>query len=172
MKGRLRKGDRIEIRPGLVVEEMNKTVAKPIVTTIISCVTGGKEVDELGPGGSVAIQTTLDPGVVHSDSLTGNLVGVPGKLPKIRYDIGMDIHLLDRVVGSHEELKVDPIKMNESVLLNVNGEKSIGLVYEIGKNFARCRLKLPLCADAGDKVTISRRIDTRFRLIGYALIKE
>lgn len=172
VRGKLRTGDKIEIRPGLVVEEMNKTVSKPIITTIVSCMTGGKMVDELGPGGSVAVQTTLDPGVVHSDSLTGNLVGIPGKLPKIWYDLVMEIHLLDRVVGSHEELKVDPIKLNESLLLNVHGEKSIGFVYEIGKNLAKCRLKLPLCADVGEKVTLSRRIDTRFRLIGYALIKE
>jgi len=172
VRGKLKIGDKIEIRPGLVVEEMNKTVSKPIITTIVSCMTGGKMVNELGPGGSVAVQTTLDPGVVHSDSLTGNLVGIPGKLPRIWYDLVMEIHLLERVVGSHEELKVDPIKLNESLLLNVHGEKSIGFVYEIGKNLAKCRLKLPLCADIGAKVTLSRRIDTRFRLIGYALIKE
>jgi len=171
VRGKLKVGDRIEIRPGLVVEEMNKIVAKPIFTTIISCVTGGKEVNELGPGGSVAIQTTLDPGMVHSDNLTGNLVGLPGKLPKIWYDLTLEVHLLERVVGSHEERKVDPVKMNEALLLNVNGEKSIGFVNDLSKNLVKCRLKLPICADPGDKVTLSRKIDTRFRLIGYAVIK-
>jgi translation initiation factor 2 subunit 3 len=172
VKGKLKVGDRIEIRPGLVVEEMNKTIAKPIFTTIVSCMTGGKIVNELGPGGSVAIQTTLDPGVVHSDSMTGNLVGLPGKLPKTWYDMNLEVHLLERVVGSHEEKKVDPIKINEAILLNVNGEKSIGFVYELSKNIIKCKLKLPLCAEIGDKVTVSRKIDTKFRLIGYAIIKE
>ncbi len=172
VRGKLKVGNRIEIRPGLVVEEMNKTVAKPLFTTIISCVTGGKQVDELGPGGSVAIQTTLDPGVVHSDSMTGNLIGLPGKLPKVWYDIALEVHLLERVVGSHEEKKVEQIKMNEALLLNVNGEKSIGFVYDLGKNLVKCGLKLPICADPGDKVTISRKIDTRFRLIGYAIIRQ
>jgi len=172
VKGKLKTGDKIEIRPGRVVEEMNKTVAKPISTTIVSSMTGGTVVDELGPGGSVAIQTTLDPSVVHSDSLTGNLVGLPGKLPKIWYELILDVHLLERVVGSQEELKVEPIKMNETLLLNVNGGKSIGFVYDLSKNLVKCKLKIPLCADPGDKVTISRKIGTRFRLIGYAVIKD
>jgi len=171
-RGRLRVGDRIEIRPGRVVEEMNKTVAKPLYTTIVSAMTGSASVDELGPGGSVAIQTSLDPAIVHSDSLTGNLVGYPEKLPKVWYSIVLEVHLLERVVGSQEELAVEPIKMSEALLLNVNGEKSIGLVYELGKNVVKCKLKLPLCADVADKVTISRKIGTRFRLIGYATIKE
>lgn len=172
VQGKLKVGDRIEIRPGRVVEEQNKTVAKPIFTTIISAMTGGADVNELGPGGSVAVQTTLDPSVVHSDSLTGNLVGLPSKLSKIWYELILEVHLLERVVGSQEELKVEPIKINEVLLLNVNGEKSISVVYELGKNIVKCRLKMPLCANPNDKVTISRKIGTRFRLIGYAVIKE
>jgi translation initiation factor 2 subunit 3 len=172
VKGKLRTDERVEIRPGRITEEMNKTVAKPIFTKIISCMTGGTIVDELGPGGSVAIQTALDPSIVHSDSLTGSVVGLPGKLPKVWYDMILDVHLLERVVGSHEELKVDPIKINEVLLLNVNGGKSTGFVYELSKNIIKCKLKIPLCADVTDKVTISRKVGTRFRLIGYAMIKE
>ena len=172
IRGRLRVGDRIEIRPGRVVEEMNKTVAKSLYATIVSAMTGSISVDELGPGGSVAIQTSLDPAIVHSDSLTGNLVGYPEKLPKVWYSMALEVHLLERVVGSQEELAVEPIKMNEALLLNVNGEKSIGFVYELGKNVVKCKLKLPLCADLTDKMTISRKVGTRFRLIGYATIKE
>ncbi len=172
VRGKLKVGDRIEIRPGRVVEEQNKIVAKPIFTTIISAITGGTDVNELGPGGSVAVQTTLDPSVVHSDSLTGNLVGLPDKLPRIWYELVLEVHLLERVVGSQEELEVEPIKINEVLLLNVNGEKSISFVYELGKNIVKCKLKMPLCANPNDKVTISRKIGTRFRLIGYAVIKE
>ena len=171
VRGKLRTGDRIEIKPGRITEEMNKTVAKSIFTTIVSCMTGGTVVDELGPGGSVAIQTALDPSVVHSDSLVGNVVGLPDKLPKVWYDLILDVHLLERVVGSQEELAVDPIKMNEVLLLNVNGGRSTGFVYDLSKNLVKCKLKIPLCANITDKVTISRKVGTRFRLIGYATIK-
>jgi len=171
VRGKLRTGDKIEIKPGRITEEMNKTVAKSIFTKIISCMTGGTVVDELGPGGSVAIQTALDPSVVHSDNLVGNVVGLPDKLPQVWYDLILDVHLLERVVGSQEELAVEPIKMNEVLLLNVNGGRSTGFVYDLSKNLVKCKLKIPLCADATDKVTISRKVGTRFRLIGYATIK-
>jgi translation initiation factor 2 subunit 3 len=170
--GKFKTGDRIEIRPGRVVEEQNKIVAKSIFTTIVSCMTGGAAVNELGPGGSVAIQTSLDPSIVHSDSLTGSVIGLPGKLPKVWYDMTLDVHLLERVVGSQEELAVDPIKMNEVLLLNVNGGKSTGFVYELAKKLVKCKLKIPLCATTTDKVTISRKVGNRFRLIGYANLKE
>jgi len=43
---------------------------------------------------------------------------------------------------------------------------------ELKKNLVKCKLKLPVCASAGNNVTISRRIGNRFRLIGYGIIKE
>jgi translation initiation factor 2 subunit 3 len=171
VRGKLRRGDRVELRPGMISEEQNKTVAKPITATILSCMTGGVVVEELGPGGSVAVQTTLDPSIVHSDSLTGNLCGHSKKLPPVWYDLKLEVHLLDRVVGSQKELGVEPVKLNEALLLNVNGGKTIGFVYDLSKNLVKCKLKLPICADVTDKVVISRKIDQRFRLIGYAMIK-
>ena len=45
-------------------------------------------------------------------------------------------------------------------------------MIELRKNKIRCRLKLPVCADSGSRVTISRRIGNRFRLIGYGEILE
>ena len=113
--------------------------------------------------------TNLDPSVVNSDKLTGNIVGLPGKLPKIWYNFDLEIHLLDRVVGAKDELKVDPIKLNEILMLNVNSAATVGFVNNIGKNRVKCKLKLPVCAELNSKVTISRRVGTRFRLIGYGL---
>ena len=172
MKGILKKNDRIEIRPGRIVEEANQIVAKPLFTTILSAMTGSTPVDELHPGGSVAVMTDLDPSVVNSDKLSGNVVGIPGKLPKIWYSFELECILLDRVVGAKEDLKVEPIKPNEILMLNVNSAATVGFVQSISKNRVKCKLKLPVCADSGSKVTISRRVGTRFRLIGYGMIKK
>ncbi|MGV8087216.1 MAG: translation initiation factor IF-2 subunit gamma [Candidatus Woesearchaeota archaeon] len=171
MQGILSVGDRIEIRPGRIVEEANQIVAKPLFTTITSAMTGSVPVDSLHPGGSVALMTNLDPSVVNSDKLTGNVIGLPGKLPKIWYNFDLEVNLLDRVVGAKDELKVDPIKLNEVLMLNVNSAATVGFVTNIGKNRVKCKLKLPVCAELNSKVTISRRVGTRFRLIGYGLIK-
>jgi translation initiation factor 2 subunit 3 len=171
MQGTLKIGDKIEIRPGRIVEEANQIVAKPLTTTIISAMTGSTTVNELHPGGSVAVMTDLDPSVVNSDKLTGNIVGHPGKLPKIWYTLELECFLLERVVGAKDELKVDPIKPNEILMLNVNSAATVGFVQSISKNRVKCKLKLPICAELGSKVTISRRVGTRFRLIGYGKIK-
>ena len=172
MRGILKVGDRIEIRPGHITEEANQIVAKPLFTTIHSAMTGSTPVNELHPGGSVALMIDLDPSVVNSDKLTGNLVGIPGKLPKIWYTFELECYLLERVVGAKEDLKVDPIKPNEILMLNVNSAATVGFVQTISKNKVKCKLKLPVCADVGSKVTISRRVGTRFRLIGYGIIKK
>jgi len=170
--GKLRIGDEIEIRPGRAVEEKNKTSRKPIKTRIVGVASGQTPVKEISPGGSSAILTLLDPAIVKSDKLSGNVIGMPENLPKVWEDINLEAHLLDRVVGTEKELKVEPIKIKETLMLNVNSAASVGVVYEIGKNTIKCRLKLPVCAEAGSRITISRRISNRFRLIGYGILKE
>ena len=170
--GILKTNDTIEIRPGRTVVERNQQLWKPITAKITSLISGGESLEQIGPGGSVGVLTSLDPSIVKSDQLTGSLVGLPGKLPKVWNEIMLDVHLLQRVVGTKEELNVEPIKMNEPLMLNVNSAATVGFVIELKKNKIRCKLKLPVCADAGARVTISRRIGNRFRLIGYGAIVE
>lgn len=171
IRGKFKEGDRIEIRPGHVVEEQNRKVGKPIFAAILSLKTGGKQVSEVHPGGSIGLMTNLDPSVVMADSLVGNIAGLPDKLPQVWYELELETNLLERVVGSEEELKVDPIKLNEPLMLNVNAAATVGFVTDLGKNKFKCKLKLPICANPGARVTISRRVGTRFRLIGYGIIK-
>jgi translation initiation factor 2 subunit 3 len=171
-QGKLKPGDEIELRPGRVYQEANKTVWKPMSTKIISVMTGGQTVPEVGPGGSIGVLTLLDPSIVKSDSLTGNVAGHPGKLPPVWDKMLLETHLMERVVGAKEDLKVDPIKINEILMLNVNSSATIGFVVKISKEGIDCKLKLPVCAEKGSRVTISRRVGTRFRLIGYGIIKE
>ena len=171
-QGELKVNDIIEIRPGRTVIEKNQQVWKLITTKIVSLISGGENLESVGPGGSIGVLTSLDPSIVKSDQLTGSIVGLPGKLPKVWNELMLDVHLLQRVVGTKEELNVEPIKMSEPLMLNVNSAATVGIVIELKKNKIRCRLKLPVCADAGSRVTISRRIGNRFRLIGYGGIVE
>ncbi len=171
-QGILKVGDTIEIRPGRAVIEKNQQVWKPISAEVVSLNSGGLSLESVSPGGSIGVLTSLDPSVVKSDQLTGCLVGLPGKLPKVWNEIMLDVHLLQRVVGTKEALNVEPIKMSEPLMLNVNSAATVGIVIELRKNKIKCKLKLPVCADPGSRVTISRRIGNRFRLIGYGEIVE
>lgn len=171
-QGVFRVGDEIEIRPGREVEIKNQKVWQPLKTEITGLITGGQSVEQAGPGGSIGVMTKLDVSVVKSDALTGSIVGKPGKLPSTLTSLTLEINLLDRVVGSREDLEVEPIKKGEPLMLNVNSSATVGIVTELGKNKFKCVLKRPVCAQKGSRVTISRRVGTRFRLIGYGILCE
>ena len=171
-QGKLKEGQEIEIRPGYEVEEQNKKVWKPLRSTILSVMTGGEKVKEVGPGGSIAVMTLLDPSVVKSDKLVGAVVGLPGKLPPVWYDFSLETHLLARVVGAKDKLVVDPIKKGEILMLNINAAATVGVVKDIGKNKISFTLKRPVSAEIEARVSMSRRVGQRWRLIGYGIIQE
>jgi translation initiation factor 2 subunit 3 len=170
-QGKLKIGDEIEIRPGRLVEEQNKLIAKPIKAKIYNIISGGEQFKEITPGGSMGLLTKLDPSVVKSDSLGGSVAGIPGKLPPIWSELKLDTKLLERVVGSREDIEVMGIKMHEVLMLNVNSAATVGQVVELGKDEMACKLRIPICAKKGSRVSISRRVGTRFRLIGFGIIK-
>ena len=67
-------------------------------------------------------------------------------------------------------MEVKPIMKGEMLMLNVNAAATVGPVTELKKDQVHVILKKPVCADKGARVTISRRVGTRFRLIGYGEI--
>ena len=169
-KGKLSSGQDIEIKPGLKTEKHGKVVYESLKTKIGSLQTGGGSVKEIHPGGSAGIGTMLDPSLVKTDSLSGHVVGLPGKLPDVWMEFELKPHLLQRVVGTKEELNVEPIKKGEQLLLNVNSTATVGSVDELRKDKFHVFLKIPVCAEKESRVTISRIIGGRFRLIGWAEI--
>jgi len=171
-QGRFKVGDDIEISPGFMVEEKNKKIWKPLVTKINQIFSGGQPVEEILPGGSMALGTMLDPSVVKSDSLTGALVSLVGHLPELHYQITLETFLLERVLGAKEEIEVKPLAKSEVLMLNVNSAATVGIVLDPSKKNTTIILKKPICAELGARVTISRRVGDRFRLIGYGILKK
>ncbi|MFC1691376.1 translation initiation factor IF-2 subunit gamma [Nanoarchaeota archaeon] len=172
IQGVLKEGDEIEIKPGQRIEKEGRVNYQPIITKITSIRTGGSVVNDVKPGGSIGVLTNLDPAVVKSDSLTGSVVGKKGKTPPTWNTLNLKINLLERVVGVKDDISVDPIAKGEVLMLNVNSAATIGMVTDVSKKGTICNLKLPVCADIGARVTISRRLGNRFRLIGYGIIQE
>jgi translation initiation factor 2 subunit 3 len=170
-QGKLKAGDDITILPGYEVAEKNQKVWKPIHTKIHGLMSGTTTVPDARPGGTVAILTGLDPTMVKSDKLVGAVVGITGKLPKIWAGFSIEPHLLERVVGAKDKLVVDPVKLGEMLMLNVNASATVGVVKELSKGLIKVDLRRPVCADAGARLTISRNVGQRWRLIGYGIIK-
>lgn len=171
VQGKLKEGNDIEVRPGRRIEKDGKTYFYPLHTKIVGLRSGGESFEELKPGGSFGLLTNFDPAIVKSDMLSGSVIGFKDKLPPILESLKLKTFLLKRVVGAKDKLVVDQIRIGEPLMLNVNTTATVGVVKELSKDIITCVLKLPVCAYPESRVTISRMVGTRWRLIGYGLIE-
>lgn len=169
-QGILKQGDEIEIKPGYLVEEKNQKIWKTLKTKIKKIISGGVELKEVHPGGTFAILTSLDPSIVKSDQLAGSIVGLPGKLSETKNELVIKTTLLDRAVGSRDKLVVEPLKIKELLMMNVYSAATVGIIKEIKKDIIKCVLKRPIVAEKGARITLSRMMGQRWRLIGYGEI--
>jgi translation initiation factor 2 subunit 3 len=169
VQGTLKIGEDIEIRPGIANKKDGKNAWIGLKSQIIGLNAGGEDVEEVGPGGLVGMATKLDSSLTKADSISGSVAGEPGTLPDVLHSFEMETHLLDRVVGTKEERDVAPIKIKEPLMINCGTTTTIGVVTKVKGNIS-VTLKLPVCADKGDRVALSRRVGARWRLIGYGII--
>ena len=171
IQGKLKLGDEIEIKPGIQVKNKGKTEWKSLTSTITGLEAANNFVDEVGPGGLIGVALLLDPSLTKSDSLSGSIAGKPGTLPPTIQEFTMETHLLDRVVGTKNETDVEPIHSSENLMINIGTTTTVGLVSSARGDEVDVKLRLPVCAEDGQRVALSRRVGARWRLIGYGIIK-
>lgn len=167
VQGKFKVGDEIEIGPGTMI----KNSYQPLITRITGLEKAKANLNEAGAGGLLGLMTGLDPLLTKSDGLVGNIVSFPGKLPPVMNSLNLELHLLERVVGAKEIASVEQIKSNEALLINIGTSRSIGTVVSMKKNIIQMNLKIPICANANERVVISRQVQGRWRLVGYGIIK-
>ena len=174
VKGSFSVGDDILIAPGRRITKGSKTKWEPIKTRIQGIKGGGISLDSVHAGGLCGISTPLDPMITKADDLSGQVMAKKGELPPVWSDLNINLILLDVMVSSSSEApeKVRPLQSGEMLMLNSATATSVGTVSQIkGKN-AKLKLRLPICAEIGSRITLSRRIGSRWRLIGHAAIEE
>lgn len=171
-QGKIHLNSEVEILPGRKVEIENKTKWLPIYSTVSSLFISGTHVQELVPGGSSGLGTKLDPFITKSDSLVGQVAGLKGKMPPVWHEIKLKVTLLERVVGSKEELKAEPLKVNEPLMINAWTSRSVGIITNVQKDEIRMKLKLPICTNKSERIVLSRRIGQKWRLVGYGILVE
>jgi translation initiation factor 2 subunit 3 len=171
LQGKLKVGDDIEVSPGREVESGKAKEWVNLSTKVTSLFSGGRNRTDARPGGLIAIGTKLDPSMAKSDSLTGRVIGSPGTLPPVRTTLSAKVHLLERVVGAAEDLEVDEIRTNEPLMLSVGTATTVGVVSSARPDEAEMMLKIPVSAEVGQRIAISRRIGGKWRLIGHGVIQ-
>jgi translation initiation factor 2 subunit 3 len=168
VQGKVTAGDEIEIRPGI---KNQKGVYEPVITRVMSIFEGNQQLRMARPGGLIALGTELDPSYTKSDQFIGNVAGKPGSLPDVLTKVQIETHLLDKVLGAEEEIIVEPIKRGEFLMITAATMASAGMVTDLGKNTMYLDLKRPICSPKGAIIALSRRINDRFRLIGYGYLQ-
>jgi len=165
LKGKIKVGEKIEIRPGL----KRKDQYIPIESEVVSISQGNNFLEEGKPGGLIGLGTKLDPALTKGDALIGNLTGKPDTLPPVLNEVELEVHLLDRVIGTEEMIKVHELKHGERLLMVVGTERCAGTVKKILKETYIIELNPPICVPRDFIFAISRIINRRYRLIGYGL---
>jgi translation initiation factor 2 subunit 3 len=172
VEGTFREGDEIIIGPGRKIENGNKSHWEPIETTITSMQGGGGKRDQMTAGGLCGFGTLLDPSITTADNLSGQVLAKKGELPEVRTECSIEINLMKNMVaGEGEQAEtIYPLRNNEMLMVNVATSTSVGIVKGVEKGKANLQLRLPICADHGQRVSLSRRVGARWRLIGHGTI--
>ena len=163
IEGRLKKGDSVEICPGIKV----KGSYEPVRTTVTGMQKAMTDIPEAGPGGLLGVSTELDPFLAKSDTLAGNVLGIPGNMPPVHDRITMKVNLLERVVGAREDIRVGEIRTGDMLMLTTGTARTVGSVTSARPGSLEASLKIPLCTKSGDRIAISRQVEGRWRLIGW-----
>jgi len=171
-KGKLKVGDEIEIKPGLNIKKANQESYQTLTTKILSLHRGQNQVEEITPGSSISIETTLDPVLTKTDSLTGCVAGSKHSLPDITDTLKIKTQLFEEVLGIQEHKSIEPIKTKEMLMLSVNTTITVGTVEKISKDTIELNLNIPIVALKNDNVGIARNINGHWRLIGFGEIVE
>ena len=171
VEGSFSLGDSILIAPGRRIEEGNKIRWEPLRTTINGIKGGGKDLKTAFSGGLCGISTPLDPLATKADDLSGQVMAREGELPPIWDELSLDLQLLEKMISaSEEEGGIRPLQPNEMLMVNSATATSVGTVANIKGKKAKLSLRLPICAKEGSRITLSRRVGSRWRLIGHGTI--
>ncbi len=168
IRGRLKLGDEIEIRPGINVskDKAKNDVYKPVFSRVESLSTSTGKLEEAVPGGLIGVGCDIDPSFTKADGLVGNVLGKVGKLPPSVESIVLDYKVINR-----QDVPKQPFSNNEPVILGIGTGTTVGYVTSAKKSGVSINLKRPVCVDRSSKISVLRNISQRWRLVGYGTIK-
>jgi len=105
-------------------------------------------------------------------------------MPEVLNEIEASYYLLKRLLGvknvkkadaedgEKKGTKVSSLKIDEMLMLNVGSQSLAAKVVSVKRESVRIEFVKPVCANVGDKIAMSRRVDSNHRLIGWGEIKK
>lgn len=176
VQGVLRKGDEVEVRPGIVTKDKDGVLrCKPIFSTVLSLFAEANDLQYAVPGGLIGVGTRIDPTLCRADRLVGQVLGEVGQLPDVYTELEINYFLLRRLLGVKSEgekkqTRVGKLTKGEVLMVNIGSTSTGGRVLAIKADLAKIVLIAPVCTSEGEKLALSRRIDKHWRLIGWGRV--
>jgi len=175
VKGVLKIGDEIEVRPGIVSKDSEgKVKCVPIFSRIISLFAEENDLKYAVPGGLIGVGTKIDPTLCRADRLVGQVLGEVGKLPDIFTELEINFFLLRRLLGvktdGEKQSRVQKLAKGEVLMVNIGSTSTGGRVLAVKQDLAKIVLIQPVCTQEGEKIALSRRVEKHWRLIGWGQI--
>jgi len=171
-KGVIKKKDEITVLPGVKEIVNNQETWTPLKTVVEELSINTTKVNNIQPGVSAGIRTSLDPSLTRADSLAGSVVCLRGKETRVHHELKLKVRLLERVVGTEQELKTEPLKTNETLMINAWTTKTLGVITSIKKDELNIKLRTPVCIETGERIALSKRVNNRWRLIGMGEVLD
>eukprot|EP01132_Coremiostelium_polycephalum_P004564 gene4564-5687_t len=177
LKGVLKVGDEIEVRPGVITKDMEGNLkCFPIYSRIMSLFAEENELQYAVPGGLIGVGTKIDPTLCRADRLVGQVLGSVGKLPEIFINLEINFFLLRRLLGvkseGEKQSKVRKLTKDDTLMVNIGSTSTGCRVTAVKHDLAKLALLTPVCTQEGEKIALSRRVDRNWRLIGWGKIMK
>lgn len=182
LSGRIRIGDEIEIRPGLINRRMGMTY-RPFRTTVTALMSDTNKLQMAEPGGLIAVGTTMDPSMFKNNKFVGQVIGTPGKMPDVYKVLRVKYEIIKKVVGLKDGtcLGVDGLAEGQSIKIQKGDELKINVnssdvdvrVTDIDRKKREWQLELlnlPICIQVGKRVSVSKKYGDSLRLIGMGIV--
>lgn len=163
--GKIKVGDKLKLRPGLLKNVKDKDLFVPIDVEVISLSCEGGLLEEAKSGGLVGVGTKLDPAMVKGDLLVGQILGASAAQGSISDSLEIQYSLIKR-----EGFDNPPLKMAESLVVSVGTATSIGAIAKLKSGTVSLKLKRAIYGEKGSKVALMRRMGQRWRLSCFGTI--
>jgi translation initiation factor 2 subunit 3 len=158
IQGSLKKEQEVFLYPGL---------DKPLKLKVKSLNSGNCSFEKVHAGGLIAVGTNLDPFCTYGDRMTGQLICDENLKPLVGSKINVKYSSIERLI----EPNMPDIKVSEKVVLIIGTAANIGTITKIKKNNLEIVLNKNTVYYLKEKIAISRLVNNRWRLSGYAEIE-
>jgi len=161
--GKMKVGDTLEIRPGIVDTRNCKCI--PITTKVLSFQTDQEKLKSIRPGGLIGIGTEIDSYYCKDDYLSGNIIGLKGTLPSVYDQVELKYKLTEDFGADWKPRAKDVMSLQIGALTIES------MVVSFNKKSITFKLSRPACIDKNSLIIICHKEDGIMKIVGVGNIK-